>query len=199
MGFDALPCTFDITSEQSVDDAIAELLEKIGGVDILVNNAGFNFRKELLEIELDDFQRMLDVNLTGALLTARRLVPAMIESGGGKVINICSLMSSLARKTTGAYTAAKGGLKMLTQAMCAEWAEHNVQVNGIAPGYILTDLTRPLAEDPEFNAWITARTPAGRWAKAEELGGTAVFLGSSASDFVNGQIIVVDGGLSAVI
>jgi gluconate 5-dehydrogenase len=145
------------------------------------------------------WREVIDTNLTSAFLVTRALVPAMIARRRGKIVNICSLMSELGRPTTGNCAAAKGGLKMLTRAMATEWAKHNIQVNGIGPGYFLTDLTRPLAENPEFNRWICARTPAGRWGDPEELVGAAIFLASRASDFVNGQVLYVDGGLMAAI
>ncbi|HZP59516.1 MAG TPA: SDR family oxidoreductase [Opitutaceae bacterium] len=188
-------CAFDVTDEAAVAAACGEL----GPVDVLVNNTGVHRRGPLETMPLADWEAVLRTNLTSAFLVARALAPGMIARRRGKIINICSLMSELARPTTGNYAAAKGGLKMLTRAMCAEWAKHQLQVNGIAPGYILTELTRPLAADPKFDEWIKNRTPAGRWGTVEDLVGAAVFLASAAADFVNGQIIVVDGGLSAVI
>ncbi|HZZ58295.1 MAG TPA: SDR family oxidoreductase, partial [Opitutaceae bacterium] len=146
-----------------------------------------------------DWQAVLDVNLTSAFLVARGFVGPMLARRSGKIINICSLMSDLARPTTGNYAAAKGGLKMLTKAMCAEWAKDNLQVNGIAPGYFETELTRPLVQDPKFDAWIRGRTPAGRWGRVSDLVGACIFLASSAADFVNGHILAVDGGMTAVL
>ena len=148
---------------------------------------------------LADWEAVLKTNLTSAFLVARAVAPGMIARRSGKIINICSLMSDLARPTTAPYAAAKGGLKMLTRAMCAEWARHNVQANGLAPGYILTELTQPLAADPKFDTWIKGRTPAGRWGSVADLTGACVFLASPAADFINGQILTIDGGLSAVI
>jgi gluconate 5-dehydrogenase len=178
---------------------VAEL-ERLGGpIDILVNNAGIHRRAPLVEMTLADWQRVLDVNLTSAFLLARAVAPAMIARRAGKIINICSLNSELARPTIANYAAAKGGLKMLTRAMTVEWAKHNLQVNGIGPGYLLTDLTRTLAENAEFDGWIRGRTPAGRWGQPRELVGAAVFLASAASDFVNGHILYVDGGLLAAL
>jgi gluconate 5-dehydrogenase len=186
---------FDATDEAAVQAAATA----IGAVDILVNNTGINRRGPLEHTPLADWNAVLQTNLTSAFLVARAFAPGMITRGSGKIINICSLMSDLARPTTGPYAAAKGGLKMLTRAMCAEWAKHNLQVNGIAPGYILTPLTAPLAADPKFDTWIKSRTPAGRWGGVADLAGACVFLASPAADFINGQILTVDGGLSAVI
>ncbi len=188
-------CAFDVTDESAVNSACAGL----GPIDILVNNTGIHRRGPLETMPLADWEAVLRTNLTSAFLVARALAPGMIARRRGKIINICSLMSELARPTTGNYAAAKGGLKMLTRAMCAEWAGHQLQINGIAPGYILTELTQPLAADPKFDGWIKNRTPAGRWGTVEDLAGACVFLASPAADFVNGQILVVDGGLSAVI
>ena len=186
---------FDVTDEAAVQAASAGL----GAVDILVNNTGIHRRGPLETMPLADWEAVLKTNLTSAFLVARAVGPGMIRRRSGKIINVCSLMSDLARPTTGNYAAAKGGLKMLTRAMCAEWARHNVQVNGLAPGYILTDLTQSLAADPKFDTWIKGRTPAGRWGSADDLTGACVFLASPAADFINGQILTVDGGLSAVI
>lgn len=186
---------FDVTDEAAVVAASASL----GAVDILINNTGIHRRGPLETMPLADWEAVLKTNLTSAFLVARAVAPGMIARRTGKIINVCSLMSELARPTTGNYAAAKGGLKMLTRAMCAEWAKHNVQVNGLAPGYILTDLNQPLAADPKFDAWIKGRTPAGRWGRVTDLVGAAVFLASPAADFINGQILTVDGGLSAVI
>ena len=191
----AVAASFDVTDEEAVAAAVAAL----GAVDVLVNNTGMTLRKPLVDLELDEWRELLDVNLTSAFLVARAVAPGMIERGRGKVVNVCSVMSDLGRPTTGAYAATKGGLKMLTRAMCAEWARHGIQANGIAPGFFRTDLTEALQANAEFNAWLQARVPAGRWGEPDELGGAVVFLASSASDFVNGQLLIVDGGLSAVV
>lgn len=186
---------FDVTDQSAVDSAA----DSLGAVDILVNNTGINIRGPLVDTSLADWETVIRTNLTSAFLVARAIAPGMIARGSGKIVNICSLMSELARPTIAPYAAAKGGLKMLTRSMCAEWAGHGIQINGIAPGYILTELTAPLAADPKFDAWIKARTPAGRWGSVGDLAGACVFLASPAADFVNGQIITVDGGISAVI
>jgi gluconate 5-dehydrogenase len=191
----AVAAPFDVTDEA----AIARAVEALGPVDILVNNAGMTIRRTLVELGTEEWRRLLDVNLTSAFLVSRAVAPGMIERRRGKIVNVCSVMSELARPSVGAYAATKGALKLLTRSMCAEWAPHGIQANGIAPGYFRTDLNRTLQEDTEFDAWLRARVPAARWGEPAELGGAAVFLASSASDFVNGQILVVDGGLSAVV
>jgi gluconate 5-dehydrogenase len=194
-GLAAETLAFDVTDEA----AVLAVAPHLGAVDILVNNTGIHRRGPLETMSLADWEAVLRTNLTSAFLVARAVAPGMIARRAGKIINICSLMSELARPTTGNYAAAKGGLKMLTRSMCAEWARHNLQVNGIAPGYILTELTQPLAQDPQFDTWIKGRTPAGRWGAVADLTGACVFLASPASDFINGQLLTVDGGLSAVI
>jgi gluconate 5-dehydrogenase len=190
---------FDVTDAQGAAAAVARLEAEVAPLDILVNNAGIQRRALLLEMTETQWREVLDADLTSAFLVSRAVAPGMIARQRGKIINVCSLMSEVGRPTTGNYAAAKGGLKMLTRAMAVEWARHNLQINGIGPGYIVTDMTRPLVENPEFNQWICGRTPAGRWGRPEELAGAAVFLASAASDFVNGQIIYVDGGLLAAI
>ena len=191
----AVAAPFDVTDEAAVRGAV----EALGTIDILVNNTGMTIRRPLVELELDEWRQLLDVNLTSAFLVARAVAPGMIERGSGKIVNVCSVMSELARPSTGAYAATKGALKMLTRTMCAEWAPNGIQANGIAPGWIRTDLTAPLQADAGFDAWLRSRVPAGRWGEPDELGGAVVFLASSASDFVNGQVLIVDGGLSAVV
>jgi len=190
---------FDVTDAAAVDRALGRVERDVGPIDVLVNNAGIQRRGPLETLDEQAWRAVLDTNLTGAFLVARRAARGMIERGRGKIINICSLMSEVGRPTTANYAAAKGGLKMLTRAMAVEWARHNIQANAIGPGYFLTDMTRPLAADPQFDAWIRARTPAGRWGDPEELVGAAVFLASKASDFVNGQVLYVDGGVLAAL
>lgn len=194
-GYDASGQAFDVTDE----NAVAAAREATGAIDVLVNNAGIQRRSALVDMSLADWETVISTNLTSAFLVSRAFVPTMIESKAGKIINVCSLMSELARPTTANYAAAKGGLKMLTRAMCGEWAQHNIQINGIGPGYIATELTAPLMADEKFNSWIKGRTPAGRWGEVSDLTGAAVFMASSASDFLNGQILMIDGGLTAVI
>ncbi|MBE3100094.1 MAG: SDR family oxidoreductase [Planctomycetes bacterium] len=196
-GLKAHGCAFDVTDAQAVARGVDAAEREAGPIDILVNNAGIQRRAALEDMEEAAWREVLDTNLTSAFLVSRRVVRGMMERQRGKIINVCSLMSEVGRATTGNYAAAKGGLKMLTRAMAVEWARHNIQANGIGPGYFLTEMTRPLAEDPQFDAWLRARTPAGRWGDPAELVGAAVFLASRASDFVSGQIIYVDGGILA--
>jgi gluconate 5-dehydrogenase len=191
----AFPAPFDVTDEASIAAGVAA----IGQIDILVNNAGINVRAPLEAFSLEDWQRVLDVNLTSAFLVSRAVVPGMIERGRGKIVNTCSVTSEVGRETIGPYTASKGGLKQLTRAMCADWARHGIQANGIGPGYFRTAINTVLQDDPAFDAWLCARVPAGRWGEPSELEGAVVFLASAASDFVNGQILYVDGGMLAVL
>ena len=191
----AFAAPFDVTDP----DAVAEGVAAVGRIDVLVNNAGVTVRRPLEQIELAEWRHVMDVNVTSAFLVAKAVAPQMIERGSGKIVNTCSLTSDAARETIGAYTASKGALKMLTRAMCADWARYGIQANGIGPGYIRTDINTVLQEDPAFNEWLLQRVPAGRWGVPDELGGAAVFLASPASDFVNGQILYVDGGLLATL
>ena len=190
---------FDVTDEAAVVAAFAALDSKGVAVDILVNNAGIQFRKPMIELDTADWRRVIETNLTSAFVIGREAARRMIPRGRGKIINIGSLTSALARATVAPYTVAKGGIKMLTQAMTAEWAAHGIQANAIGPGYMLTDMNEALVNDPAFDAWVKGRTPARRWGRPDELVGTAVFLASAASDYVNGQIIYVDGGMLAVL
>lgn len=186
---------FDVTDETSVRAAAARL----GPIDVLVNNAGIHRRAPLIEMKLEDWEAVLRGNLTSVFLVTRALAPAMIERRRGKIINICSVTGRVARPTIANYSASKAALEMLTRAMAVEWGRHNIQANGIAPGYMVTELNRTLVQNPEFDAWIRGRTPLGRWGKPEELIGSAVFLASAASDFMTGQVLYVDGGILAAL
>jgi gluconate 5-dehydrogenase len=190
---------FDVTDEADVDAAVAQIEAEVAAIDILVNNAGMQLRMPLEEFSLADWRRLLDTNVTSAFLVGRAVGTRMLERGAGKIINVCSVQSELARATIAPYTATKGALKMLTRGMCADWAPHGICVNAIGPGYFATELSAALQADPDFDGWLKRRTPAGRWGNLEELVGVAVFLAAPASDFVHGQIIYVDGGLTAVI
>lgn len=196
-GLEVYGSAFDVHSREDIHRAVSAIEEELGAFHILVNNAGMMLRGDLAEVEEGVWHQILETNLTSAFLVSQRVVKGMVKRRYGKIINICSLMSELGRKTTGAYAASKGGLKMLTKAMAVDWAAHNIQVNGIGPGYFITDITKVLAENPEFDAWLKNRTPAGRWGDPRELIGTAVYLASEASSFVTGQIIYVDGGILA--
>jgi len=199
-GFAVEEAPFDVTDEAGVCAAF-ERLDAAGiDVDILVNNAGIQLRKPLVELSVAEWNKVLDTNLTSAFIVGREAARRMIARGrGGKVINIGSLTSEVARATVVPYTAAKGGIKMLTRGMAAEWAEHGIQANAIGPGYMATEMNKALIENPAFDAWVKGRTPARRWGRPDELAGTAVYLASAASDYVNGQIIFVDGGMLAVL
>ncbi len=188
---------FDITNAAEVSETVAEIEKEVGPIDILVNNAGIQYRAALHDVDADNWRKVVDINLTGAFLVGKEVAKGMMKRRGGKIINVCSLASDAGRKNIGPYTASKGGLKMLTKAMCADWAAYNVQINGIAPGYFKTELTKALVENKEFNDYVVNRTPAGRWGDPEELVGTLVLLSSQASDFINGQVIVIDGGILA--
>jgi gluconate 5-dehydrogenase len=197
-GIDAKGYVFDVTNEEMVTEYINKIKEEVGVIDILVNNAGIIKRIPALEMTAQEFRQVIDIDLNGPFIMSKAVAPGMIKKGGGKIINICSLMSELGRETVSAYAAAKGGLKMLTRNLACEWAEHNIQVNGIGPGYIETPQTAPLrVEGHPFNNFILGRTPAARWGKTADLEGPAVFLASKASDFVNGHILFVDGGIIA--
>lgn len=202
---DARGYVFDVTDEAAVNAAIAQITEEVGTIDILVNNAGIIKRIPMVEMSAEEWRQVIDVDLTGPFIVSKAVIPAMIEKGGGKIINICSMMSELGRETVSAYAAAKGGLKMLTKNIASEYGEFNIQCNGIGPGYIATPQTAPLRELQEdgsrhpFDQFIIAKTPAARWGTPEDLAGPALFLSSSASDFVNGHILYVDGGILAYI
>jgi gluconate 5-dehydrogenase len=190
---------FDVTSPEQVEAAIAAIEAEVGALDILVNNAGVQHRTPLEDLGAEAWRNVLDTNLTSVFLVGQAVGRRMIARGRGKIVNIGSIQSEVARPGIAAYTAAKGGVRNLTRAMCADWARHGIQVNAIGPGYFVTPLTQALHDDEAFDAWLRARTPAGRWGQVGELVGAAVFLASSASDFVNGQVIYVDGGILAVI
>jgi len=191
---------FDVADEAAVQDAFEHFDAAGVEIDILVNNAGFQLRKPMLEVTTDEWRRVVETHLTGSFQVGREAARRMIARGrGGKIINVASLASEVARATIAPYTAAKGGIKMLTRAMAAEWAPHDIQANAIGPGYIDTEMTKPLMADPKFDSWVKGRTPSGRWGKPDDLIGVAVFLASPASAYVNGQVIYVDGGLLAVI
>ncbi|MCX6952116.1 MAG: SDR family oxidoreductase [Verrucomicrobia bacterium] len=190
---------FDVTDAAAIAREVERIEAEFAPITILINNAGIQRRAPLAEMTEAQWREVLDTNLTSVFLVARAVAPRMIARGAGKIINTCSVMSEVSRPTIANYAAAKGGLKMLTRAMAVEWAKHGLQCNGLGPGYIVTDLNRSLVENVEFNKWICGRTPAGRWGKPEELVGAAVFLASPASDFVNGQILYVDGGLLAAL
>lgn len=190
---------FDVCDEASVVAAFERLDAAGVAVDILVNNAGVQYRKPMIELSTADWRRVIETNLTSAFVVGREAAKRMIPRGRGKVINIGSLTSELARATVAPYTVAKGGIKMLTRAMTAEWGAHNIQSNAIGPGYMLTDMNQALIDNPDFDAWVKGRTPAGRWGKPDELVGTAIFLASDASNYVSGQIIYVDGGMISVL
>ncbi len=204
-GIDAKGYVCDITDEASVKELLAKIEKEAGAVDILVNNAGIIKRIPMTEMDAEEFRRVIDVDLTGPFIAAKAVIPSMIERGGGKIINICSMMSELGRETVSAYASAKGGLKMLTKNIASEYGKYNIQCNGIGPGYIATEQTAPLRERQSdgsrhpFDSFIIAKTPAERWGTPEDLKGPALFLASKASDFVNGHILYVDGGILAYI
>ncbi len=197
-GIDAHGYVFDVTDEDAVNAAIARIAKEVGVIDILVNNAGIIKRIPAVEMSAKDFRQVIDVDLNAPFIMSKAVAPGMITKGAGKIINICSMMSELGRETVSAYAAAKGGLKMLTRNLASEWGANNIQVNGIGPGYIATAQTGPLREEGHpFNTFIVGRTPAGRWGEVEDLQGAAIFLSSRASDFVNGHVLYVDGGILA--
>lgn len=195
----------DVTNEEQVNAMVAKIEEEVGVIDILVNNAGIIKRIPMVEMSAADFRQVIDVDLNAPFIVSKAVIPSMIKKGHGKIINICSMMSELGRETVSAYAAAKGGLKMLTKNICSEYGEFNIQCNGIGPGYIATPQTAPLREvqadgsKHPFDQFILAKTPANRWGEAQDLAAPAVFLASDASNFVNGHILYVDGGILAYI
>ena len=204
-GIDARGYIADVTDEAQVKELVSKIEAEWGGVDILVNNAGIIKRIPMTEMSVEDFRQVVDIDLNAPFIVAKAVIPGMIAKGHGKIINICSMMSELGRETVSAYAAAKGGLKMLTKNICSEYGEYNIQCNGIGPGYIATPQTAPLRERQAdgsrhpFDQFIVAKTPAARWGTPEDLMGPAVFLASDASNFVNGHILYVDGGILAYI
>jgi len=199
-GYSAKGYLFDVTDEIAAADFVAKITQEVGDIHILVNNAGIIKRELAITMPIADFRKVIDVDLVGPFIMSQLVGRQMIERKEGKIINICSMMSELGRNSVSAYAAAKGGLKMLTKNLAAEWAKHNIQVNGIGPGYFATSQTEPIRVDGHpFNDFIISRTPAARWGDPEDLAGAAVFLASKASNFVNGQIIYVDGGILATI
>ncbi len=204
-GIDARGYFCDVTQENQVLAMVSQIQQDLGPIDILVNNAGIIKRIPMTEMDCADFRQVVDIDLVAPFIMAKAVIPGMIAKGHGKIINVCSMMSELGRETVSAYAAAKGGLKMLTRNICSEYGGYNIQCNGIGPGYIATPQTAPLREkQPDgsphpFDSFILAKTPAGRWGTPEDLAGPAVFLASDASDFVNGHILYVDGGILAYI
>ncbi|MGJ5079905.1 SDR family oxidoreductase [Bradyrhizobium sp. HKCCYLS3013] len=196
-GHQAEACPFDVTDEQAVVGAFARFDAAGIAIDILVNNAGIQHRKPLVEFTTDEWRRVIETNLTSAFVIGREAAKRMIPRNSGKIINIGSLGSELARPTIGPYTTAKGGIRNLTRAMAVEWAAHGIQANAIGPGYMLTDMNQALMSNPDFNNWLMSRVPSKRWGRPDELVGTAIFLASEASTYVNGQTIYVDGGMLA--
>lgn len=204
-GIDVNGYVCDVTDEAAVNELVAKIEKEVGVIDILVNNAGIIKRIPMHEMSAEDFRKVIDVDLNAPFIVSKAVIPSMIKKGHGKIINICSMMSELGRETVSAYAAAKGGLKMLTRNICSEYGEYNIQCNGIGPGYIATPQTAPLREkQPDgsrhpFDSFIIAKTPAARWGNPEDLVGPAVFLASDASNFVNGHVLYVDGGILAYI
>ena len=205
LGIKAHGYVCDVTNEEQVTAMIAQIEKEVGVIDILVNNAGIIKRIPMCEMTATEFRQVIDVDLNAPFIMSKAVIPSMIKKGHGKIINICSMMSELGRETVSAYAAAKGGLKMLTKNICSEYGKYNIQCNGIGPGYIATPQTAPLREtQPDgsrhpFDQFIIAKTPQERWGEAEDLAGPAVFLASDASNFVNGHILYVDGGILAYI
>ena len=200
LGIEAYGYLFDVTDEDTVIASIKQIETEVGPIDILINNAGIIKRTPIIEMKVEDFTAVITVDLISPFIVSKSVVKGMIERGGGKIINICSMMSELGRDSVSAYAAAKGGLKKKKKNMATEWAKYNIQTNGIGPGYFATTQTAPIRVDGHpFNEFIISRTPAARWGEPEDLQGAAIFLSSKASDFVNGHILYVDGGILATI
>ncbi len=198
-GYNAHGVVFDVTNEEQIIEAVAKVKKEVGEIDILVNNAGIQIRGPLEDFKLEDWNRLISINLTGAFLVSKSVVKSMIEKRAGKIINICSIQSDLARPSITPYTASKGGVRNLTRGMATDWGKHNIQINGIAPGYFKTEMTKALYNDEKFDAWLCGRTPSDRWGDPEELIGSLIFLASKASSYVNGHLIYVDGGMRACV
>jgi len=197
-GIEVYTIVFDVCDEKAVDAGVSQIEKEVGDISILVNNAGIIKRIPILDMPVSDFKQVIDVDLIAPLIMAQRIAPKMIEKKQGKIINLCSMMSVYGRNSVSAYAAAKGGLKLLTQNMTCEWAKHNIQINGIGPGYIATAQTAPIREGGHpFNDLVMTRTPANRWGEPEDVGHAALFLASQAANFVNGQVLYVDGGILA--
>lgn len=197
-GIEVFTVLFNVTDEHAVDAGVSQIEKEVGDIDILVNNAGIIKRIPILDMPVSDFKEVIDIDLVAPLIMAKRIVPKMIEKKQGKVINLCSMMSVYGRNSVSAYASAKGGLKLLTQNMTCEWAKHNIQINGIGPGYIATAQTAAIREgNHPFNDLVMTRTPANRWGEPEDVGNAALFLASQAANFVNGQVLYVDGGILA--
>ncbi|MCB1488284.1 MAG: SDR family oxidoreductase [Bauldia sp.] len=194
-GYKAHAYAFDVTDQAAVIATVEQIEEEVGPIEILFNNAGIQYRSPLEDFPAEAWRMVMSANLDSVFFVGQAVARHMIPRGHGKIINTCSLGSEIARGTIAPYTAAKGGVKMLTKGMCVDWAKHGLQVNGIGPGYFKTELNRALYEDPKFDAWVKQRTPAARWGELDELKGVAVFLASDAAGFVNGQVVYVDGGL----
>jgi gluconate 5-dehydrogenase len=199
IGSGAVAAPFDVTDKAVIEAAIEKIESDVGPIDILVNNAGMQQRAPFVEFPEDGWRKIMATNLDSVFFVTQAVARRMIARSRGKIVNICSVMSELGRPTIAPYTASKGAVKMLTKAMCAEFAKHGITANGISPGYFGTELNQALMADEKFSAWVCARTPAGRWGKVEELQGAATFLASDASSFVNGHILFVDGGMTAVV
>ena len=197
-GIDAYSLVFDVTDEAQVDSGISRIENDVGSIDILVNNAGIIKRIPILDMPVEEFEQVIDVDLVAPFIVGKRVAPKMIEKREGKIINMCSMMSEYGRNSVSAYASAKGGLKLLTANMCCEWAKYNIQVNGIGPGYIATAQTAPIRVGGHpFNDLVMTRTPADRWGEPDDVGNAALFLASKAADFVNGHVLYVDGGITA--
>ena len=199
LGAGAVAMPFDVTDSAAVEAAVARIEKEIGPIDIVVNNAGMTTRFPFTEFPEADWRRIMATNLDSVFFVTQSVARRMVPRGRGKIVNICSVMSELGRPTIAAYVASKGAVKMLTKSMCSEFARHGITANGIGPGYFATELNQTLMNDEKFSAWVCARTPAGRWGRLDELQGAAIFLASDASSYVNGHVLFVDGGMTAVV